>query len=32
MISTGLLSLMPELKNALKATTYTFFGVGEQRL
>ena len=32
MISTGLLDLMPELKAALKPTTYTFFGVGEQRL
>jgi hypothetical protein len=32
MISTGLLDLMPSLKAKMKPTSYTFMGVGENRM
>lgn len=32
MLSTGLLDMMPELKQKVKPTSYTFMGVGENRM
>ena len=32
MISTGLLDLMPQLKAKMKPTSFTFMGVGENRM
>ena len=32
MISTGLIEMMPELKARIKPTSYTFMGVGEERM
>ncbi len=32
MLSTGLLDMMPELKAKMRPTSYTFMGVGENRM